>query len=42
MNRTGETLLPDVANMQGVSVRVSVISDVGSLHPEVGVAMPIH
>ncbi len=40
MNLTGETLLPDVAKMEGVSVRVSGISEVGSLHPEVGVAMP--
>ena len=40
MNRTGETRLPDVAKMEGVSVRVSGISDVGSVHPGTGVSMP--
>lgn len=40
MNQSGETRLPERVKMEGVSVRVSGISDVGSLHPEVGVAMP--
>jgi hypothetical protein len=40
MNRTGEVLLPNMAKMEGVSVRVSGISDVGSMDPEAGVSLP--
>jgi hypothetical protein len=41
MNRTGERVLPEAAKMEGVSVRVSGISDVGSLVKNVGVALQL-